>query len=101
MGQLDGAAELARLGEAYFATQHSYDPYNATLLGVAEFDELSFDPSREASERAARSTPPASPTTSASTTGYSPPSSKEPARTPSTRSGPPTRRRRATSAGRG
>lgn len=40
MGQLDGAAELARLGEAYFATQHSCDPYNATLLGVAEFDEL-------------------------------------------------------------
>ena len=54
MGQLDGAAELARLGEAYFATQHSYDPYNAPLLGVAEFDELSFDPSREASERAAQ-----------------------------------------------
>jgi uncharacterized protein (DUF885 family) len=48
------AAELTRLGEAYFATQHSYDPYNATLLGVAEFDGLSFDPSREASERAAR-----------------------------------------------
>jgi uncharacterized protein (DUF885 family) len=48
------AAELSRLGEAYFATQHSYDPYNATLLGVAEFDGLSFDPSREASERAAR-----------------------------------------------
>ncbi|HEX4287997.1 MAG TPA: DUF885 domain-containing protein [Trebonia sp.] len=47
------AAELARLGEAYFATQHSYDPYNATLLGVDEFDGLSFDPSREASERAA------------------------------------------------
>src|SRR6185437_13245378 len=54
MGQLDGAAELARLGEAYFVTQHSYDPYNATLLGVAEFDQLSFDPSREASERAAQ-----------------------------------------------
>jgi uncharacterized protein (DUF885 family) len=48
------AAELTRLGEAYFDTQHSYDPYNATLLGVAEFDGLSFDPSREASERAAR-----------------------------------------------
>jgi len=48
------AAELSRLGEAYFATQHSYDPYNATLLGVAEFDGLSFDPSREASETAAR-----------------------------------------------
>jgi uncharacterized protein (DUF885 family) len=47
------AAELSRLGEAYFATQHSYDPYNATLLGVAEFDGLSFDPSREASEAAA------------------------------------------------
>jgi len=47
------AAELKRLGEAYFSTQHRYDPYNATLLGVAEFDELSFDPSRAASERAA------------------------------------------------
>ncbi|MGH3166100.1 MAG: DUF885 domain-containing protein, partial [Trebonia sp.] len=35
-------------------TQHSYDPYNATLLGVDEFDGLSFDPSREASERTAR-----------------------------------------------
>jgi uncharacterized protein (DUF885 family) len=47
------AAALARLGEAYFAAQHSHDPYNATLLGVDEFDGLSFDPSREASERAA------------------------------------------------
>ncbi len=47
------AAELARLGEAYFAAQHSYDPYNATLLGVDEFDGLSFDPSRAASQRAA------------------------------------------------
>jgi len=51
--QTAAASELARLGEAYFATQHSYDPYNATLLGVAEFDGLSFDPSREASQRAA------------------------------------------------
>jgi uncharacterized protein (DUF885 family) len=48
------AAELARLGEAYFAAQHSYDPYNATLLGVDEFDGLSFDPSREASEHTAQ-----------------------------------------------
>src|SRR3984885_465692 len=48
------AAELTRLGEAYFTTQHSYDPYNATLLGLDEFDGLSFDPSREASERAAQ-----------------------------------------------
>jgi uncharacterized protein (DUF885 family) len=52
--ELAAAAELARLGEAYFATQHSYDPYNATLLGVAEFDGLSFDPSREASQRTAQ-----------------------------------------------
>ena len=49
----DTAAELARLGEAYFAAQHRFDPYNATLLGVAEFDGLSADPSREAGERAA------------------------------------------------
>src|SRR5580693_6062673 len=48
------AAELTRLGEAYFVTQHSYDPYNATLLGVDEFDGLSFDPSREASDRTAQ-----------------------------------------------
>jgi uncharacterized protein (DUF885 family) len=47
-------AELTRLGEAYFVTQHSYDPYNATLLGVDEFDGLSFDPSRQASERTAQ-----------------------------------------------
>ena len=49
-----GAAELARLGELYFAAQHRYDPYNATLLGVDEFDGLSFDPSAEASDAAAR-----------------------------------------------
>src|SRR5580658_137348 len=54
MGELAAAAELERLGEAYFATQHSYDPYNATLLGLDEFDGLSFDPSREASERTAQ-----------------------------------------------
>jgi uncharacterized protein (DUF885 family) len=47
------AAELGRLGEAYFAVQHGYDPYNATLLGVADFDALTCDPSREASQRAA------------------------------------------------
>jgi len=54
MTSTDTAAELARLGEAYFATQHRYDPYNATLLGIDEFDGLSCDPSREASERAAQ-----------------------------------------------
>ena len=47
------AADLARLGDAYFVTQHTYDPFNATLLGVEDFDDLSFDPSREASQQAA------------------------------------------------
>jgi uncharacterized protein (DUF885 family) len=47
-------AELSRLGEAYFATQHAYDPYNATMLGIDEFDGLSADPSREASAGAAQ-----------------------------------------------
>ncbi|MFC4242227.1 DUF885 domain-containing protein [Gryllotalpicola reticulitermitis] len=44
---------LAALGEKYFATQHSYDPYNATLLGLSEFDDLPGDPSLEASQTAA------------------------------------------------
>src|SRR6201995_3489774 len=48
------SAQLAELGEAYFATQHRYDPYNATLLGVADFDGLPGDPSREASQQAAQ-----------------------------------------------
>jgi uncharacterized protein (DUF885 family) len=52
--ETSAATELARLGEAYFVTQHSYDPYNATMLGIDEFDGLSFDPSREASERTAQ-----------------------------------------------
>jgi uncharacterized protein (DUF885 family) len=52
--QTEAAADLARLGEAYFATQHRYDPYNATLLGIDEFDGLSSDPSREASAQAAQ-----------------------------------------------
>ncbi len=44
---------LHELGERYFAVQHTYDPYNATLLGIAEFDGLAGDPSVEASDRAA------------------------------------------------
>lgn len=48
-----GAARLADLGERYFATQHRYDPLNATLLGLSEFDHLVGDPSREASTAAA------------------------------------------------
>jgi uncharacterized protein (DUF885 family) len=45
--------KLAELGERYFQTQHSYDPFNATLLGLNEFDHLVGDPSRDASESAA------------------------------------------------
>ncbi|MGZ4567511.1 MAG: DUF885 domain-containing protein [Blastococcus sp.] len=47
------AAALAELGERYFRTQHSYDPHNATLLGIAEFDHLAGDPSAAASAAAA------------------------------------------------
>ncbi|WP_157962365.1 DUF885 family protein [Homoserinimonas sp. OAct 916] len=46
---------LAELGERYFRTQHTYDPYNATLLGLHDFDQLPGDPSREASIEAADS----------------------------------------------
>jgi uncharacterized protein (DUF885 family) len=48
----DASARLAALGESYFTTQHNYDPYNATLLGLGEFDHLPGDPSLEASEKA-------------------------------------------------
>ena len=44
---------LTALGERYFETQHRYDPYNATLLGITEFDYLPGDPSLAASEQAA------------------------------------------------
>ena len=44
---------LGELGERYFATQHTYDPFNATLLGLGEFDHLAGDPGLEASEQAA------------------------------------------------
>ena len=90
----DISAELARLGEAYFVTQHTYDPYNATLLGLDEFDGLSTDPSREAGTRAAHELAAIGRQVSEiDTTGLTVP-------TPSTRCGPPTRRRKATSAGR-
>jgi uncharacterized protein (DUF885 family) len=48
----DPAAALAALGDRYFETQHTYDPYNATLLGIADFDALAGDPSAAASEQA-------------------------------------------------
>jgi uncharacterized protein (DUF885 family) len=49
----DPARTLTELGERYFITQHSYDPCNATLLGLTEFDALTGDPSSTASEAAA------------------------------------------------
>lgn len=42
----DAAAALARLGEEYFQTAHTIDPFNATALGVTGFDSLVADPSR-------------------------------------------------------
>ncbi len=47
--------KLAELGEEYFDTQHTYDPYNATLLGLSEFENMAGDPSVDASEVAAES----------------------------------------------
>ena len=45
--------QLTELGERYFRTQHTYDPYNATLLGLTEFDGLAGDPSAATSAAAA------------------------------------------------
>ncbi|MCU1525072.1 MAG: hypothetical protein JWO18_1966 [Microbacteriaceae bacterium] len=50
--QQAGAEKLRELGERYFLTQHTFDPYNASLLGLDEFDGLPCDPSVEASEGA-------------------------------------------------
>jgi uncharacterized protein (DUF885 family) len=45
---------LASLGEEYFETKHRFDPFNATLLGLSEFDDLVPDVSRAASAEAAQ-----------------------------------------------
>ena len=50
--RMNSSANLAMLGERYFAVQHGYDPYNATLLGLSEFDHLAGNPSLEASQQA-------------------------------------------------
>ncbi len=50
----DPARELVQLGESYFETKHRYDPFNATLLGLTEFDGLTGSASSEASAEAAR-----------------------------------------------
>src|SRR5689334_7556710 len=44
---------LDDLGERYFRTQHTLEPFNSTLLGLSEFDHLSGDPSIEAGTAAA------------------------------------------------
>ncbi len=49
----DASTRLAQLGEDYFRTQHTYDPWNATLLGIGDFDHLVNDPRPEASASAA------------------------------------------------
>ncbi|MCE7482014.1 DUF885 domain-containing protein [Microbacterium profundi] len=43
---------LANLGETYFDAKHRYDPFNATLLGLTEFDGMLGSPTVEASESA-------------------------------------------------
>jgi len=53
MPDAPSSAALTELGERYFRTQHSYDPHNATLLGITEFDALAGDPSAAASAAAA------------------------------------------------
>jgi len=41
------------MGERYFTAKHRYDPFNATLLGLTEFDGLTGDPSADSSAGAA------------------------------------------------
>jgi uncharacterized protein (DUF885 family) len=42
--------DLARLSEEFFQVMHSSDPFNATLLGVIEFNSLVPDPSRSGAQ---------------------------------------------------
>lgn len=46
------AKQLIDLGERYFRIQHSFDPWNATLLGLTEFDHLVGDPRKERGDAA-------------------------------------------------
>jgi uncharacterized protein (DUF885 family) len=46
------STRLGELGEEYFMAKHSYDPFNATLLGLTEFDGLAGSPSAETSAQA-------------------------------------------------
>jgi uncharacterized protein (DUF885 family) len=47
-------ADLRRLGAEFFALRHGSDPFNATMLGVAGFDDQVPDPGREAAAGTAR-----------------------------------------------
>ncbi|MBT0768254.1 DUF885 domain-containing protein [Kineosporia sp. J2-2] len=47
------AQQLDALGERYFRTQHTLEPFNSTLLGLSEFDHLAGDPSIAAGDAAA------------------------------------------------
>jgi uncharacterized protein (DUF885 family) len=48
------ADDLRRLGEEFFALRHGADPFGATMLGVAGFDDAVPDPGRDASAATAR-----------------------------------------------
>jgi uncharacterized protein (DUF885 family) len=47
-------SELAVLGERYFRTKSEYDPFNASLLGLTEFDAMVGSASAETSAEAER-----------------------------------------------
>jgi uncharacterized protein (DUF885 family) len=46
--------ELRRLGAEFFTLRHGSDPFNATMLGVAGFDDQVPDPGRDAAADTAR-----------------------------------------------
>jgi uncharacterized protein (DUF885 family) len=50
---VSAGSTLNELGEKYFRTQHTLEPFNSTLLGLSEFDHLAGDPSIEAGAAAA------------------------------------------------
>jgi uncharacterized protein (DUF885 family) len=50
----DAAGRLAALGDEFFEIVHTIDPFTATQLGVAGFDDLVPDPSRDGAAAGAR-----------------------------------------------
>jgi uncharacterized protein (DUF885 family) len=54
MAGTGSGADLVELGERYFRAKSEYDPFNATLLGLTEFDGLTGSPSGETSAEAER-----------------------------------------------